>query len=174
MQHNANGLEALAQRGINLCRKGRLEQGLSYLLKVAERKDGQTKLPGTFYSYLGYGIALFQERQQEGLALCRHAVKMEFYEPENFLNLAQTQILGKDRRGALETLERGLKIDAQHAGLGALRRELGYRRHPLLPFLGRGHSLNVGLGKLIAGLRRRKPKVESEEEGEVGESLASR
>src|SRR6185436_10106884 len=72
-------------RGLELCRRGEWDLGLRYLGRLAEAGE-RTALPGLFYSYLGYGIALRQQRIDEGLRLCQHSVKVEFYQPENYLN----------------------------------------------------------------------------------------
>ncbi|HVR97137.1 MAG TPA: hypothetical protein VMW27_11020 [Thermoanaerobaculia bacterium] len=139
-------------RGIDCCRRGDWDQGLLYLGRVAEASD-RSALPGLFYSYLGYGIARCQNRVAEGLKLCEHSVKLEFYQPENYLNLARTCLLGKDRAGAVRAIRRGLKIDSQHPELLILYRELGMREAPVLPFLDRGNPLNQILGRIRYALR---------------------
>ena len=56
------------RRGIERCRRGDWDTGLAFLGRVAEA-DHASALPGLFYSYLGYGIAMRQKRVQEGLKL---------------------------------------------------------------------------------------------------------
>ncbi len=109
---------------------------------------GPPSFPGLFYSYLGFGIARFDRRVREGVALCEHAVKREFYQPENYVNLARTYLLADDRRRASETVLAGLKIDPDDRGLGDLLEELGIRRRPVIPFLSRRNPLNHLLGRL--------------------------
>jgi hypothetical protein len=137
-------------RAIEQCRQGNWDQGLPYLGLLADSED-RTSLPGLFYSYLGYGIALREQRREEGLKLCRHAIKIEFFQPENYLNLARIQLLGNDRRGAWKAVREGLKVDPKNEELLVLQKELGLRRPPVLSFLGRQHFLNRFLG----GLRHR-------------------
>lgn len=139
------------REGIDCCRRGNWNEGLRYLGQVAER--GDTGLPGVFYSYLGYGIALREQRVREGLRLCRHSIKVEFYQADNYLNLARTCLLARDRRGAVRAVRDGLKIDPHHAGLLAVRGELGVRGEPVLPFLDRSHLLNRFLGRLRHAVR---------------------
>src|SRR5436309_3292367 len=67
MAVNAELLQTL-RRGIDCCRRGDWNEGLRCLGQVAER--GDTGLPGVFYSYLGYGIAL-REQGGRGKALHR-------------------------------------------------------------------------------------------------------
>lgn len=132
------------RRGIQRCRQGDWEVGLAFLARIAEA-ERSTALPGVFYSYLGYGIALRQKRVQEGLKLCRHSVKIQ---SENYVNLARTCLLAGDRPAAVRAVLDGLKVDRQHAVLLELHRELGIRLQPVLPFLGRSNPLNQLLGRL--------------------------
>jgi len=137
--------EAL-RRGLEHCRLGEWENGLYFLGKIAEA--GRTGLPGTFYSYLGYGIARCQGRTAEGLKLCRHAVKIEFYDLDNWVNLARTALLDDNRGEAVRAVTRGLKVDRNNQELQALYVELGIRRSPVLRFLSRSNLLNLILGKI--------------------------
>ena len=139
------------RRGIDCCRRGDWNEGLRQLGKIAER--GDTGLPGLFYSYLGYGIALREQRVREGLQLCRHSVKVEFYQADNFHNLARTCLLARQRSGAVRAVLDGLRIDPHHPGLLALRKDLGIRSRPVLPFLDRGHAVNQFLGRLRHAIR---------------------
>ena len=139
------------RRGIDCCRRGDWNEGLRQLGQIAER--GDTGLPGIYYSYLGYGIALREKRVREGLQLCRHSVKVEFYQADNYHNLARTYLLARQRSAAVRTVLDGLKIDPHHRGLLVVRKELGIRGRPILPFLDRGHVLNQFLGRLRHALR---------------------
>jgi tetratricopeptide (TPR) repeat protein len=140
---------------IDRCRRGSWKDGLPLLARLAEegdRKEGRP-LPALVYSYLGYGIALRQQRVQEGLKLCQHAIKVEFYQAENYLNLARTLLLAGQRRPAVRSVADGLKVEPDHAGLLDLQAEIGVRRRPVLPFLNRRNPLNLLLGKLRHILR---------------------
>ncbi len=141
-------VQSVTQQGIDLCRQGSWRQGLDLLRKVAEADDRSADLPGLFYSYLGFGIARFDRRVREGIALCEHAVKREFYQPENYVNLARTYLLVEDRRRATDAVRAGLRIDSDNRELTELIEELGVRRRPVVPFLSRRNPLNHLLGKL--------------------------
>lgn len=134
-------------RALEQCRQGNWEQGLPYLGQLASSED-RSSLPGLFYSYLGYGIALREQRLEEGLKLCRHSIKIEFYHPENYWNLARALLLANDRRGAVKAVREGLKIDPHHEELLLLQKELGNRRSPVLTFLARDNPVNRFLGAL--------------------------
>jgi tetratricopeptide (TPR) repeat protein len=140
-------LSGMLGRAIEHCRQGHWELGLPYLGLLAD-SENRSSLPGLFYSYLGYGIALREQRLDEGLKLCRHSIKIEFYQPENYFNLARTHLLANDRRGAIKALREGLKVDPNHSELLELQKDLGRRRPPVLSFLSRNHALNRLLGNL--------------------------
>jgi hypothetical protein len=142
------------ERAVALCRQGDWKQGLVHLGRLAEEGE-RGALPGLFYSYLGYAIALVEQRVPEGVKLCRHAIKVEFYQPDNYLNLARTLLLAKDRKGVVDAVQRGLKIDPHHPQLVDLGREMGIRRPPVLPFLSRTNPLNRFLGSLRHHLGRK-------------------
>lgn len=141
-------LNTAALRGVEACKKGRWKEGLAILGKVAESERQGAELMGTFYSYLGYGIARYERRIKEGLALCQHSIKVQFYEPDNYVNLARVYLLKRNRRKAVETLNQALRLNATHHGARALAKEIGWRRRPVLPFLSRQNPLNRWLGKL--------------------------
>lgn len=154
------------RRGIERCRQGDWEVGLSFLGRVAEA-DRSSALPGLFYSYLGYGIALRQRRVQEGLKLCKHSVKIQFYEPENYVNLARTCMLAGDRPAAVRAVLEGLRVVRQHPELLRLHKDLGIRSQPVLSFLDRAHPLNRLLGRLRHSWRGNEaPKEEAAEKPE--------
>lgn len=135
-------------RALYLCRAGEWDSGLYHLGKLAE--TGERAMPGLFYSYLGYGIARCQGKVKEGLKLCQHSIKVEFYESENYFNLARTYLLDRDRSGAVRAVRKGLKVDPQSLELLALYRDLGIRQEPVIPFLSRNNLVNQVLGRLRA------------------------
>jgi hypothetical protein len=139
--------------GIECCRRGDWNAGLHHLGKVTESEDANAGLPGLFYSYLGYGIALRDRRVREGLKLCRHAIEVEFFQAENYLNLARTCLLARDRKGAVKAVRAGLKVDRNNQKLIALYKEMGIRGLPVLSFLGRSNPINVLLGRIRHALR---------------------
>ena len=133
---------------IERCRRGGWREGLPALARIAEQETRPGALPALVYSYLGYGIALRQQRLSEGLKLCQHAVKMEFYQAENFLNLARTQVLAGHRRAAVRALADGLKVEPDNEQLLELQHELGQRKRPVLSFLSRSNPINTLLGRI--------------------------
>lgn len=139
---------ALVVEGVQLCREGQWEKGLDRLREVAAGSVDPAKLPGTFFSYLGYGMAHLHGRKEEGLKLCRRAIEIEFYQADNYYNLARMYLLLRRRKEAVDTIEGGLKVDPDHNGLSQLYEEIGRRREPVLRKMHRDHFLNRLLGKL--------------------------
>lgn len=135
-------------KGIECCRKGDWETGFAHLSAVAERQTKPGELPSRYYSYLGYGMALREKRFGEGIKLCRYAIKQEFYQPENYVNLARTYLLAKRRGDAFKAIRRGLKVDPDFPELQALHQKLGTRKKPVLPFFSRRNFFNQILGRV--------------------------
>jgi hypothetical protein len=140
-------LQTYADNGLKLCRDGDWNKGLSVLAAVLDQRTPLDQVPGIIYSYLGYGVARYQGKLREGLKLCEHSLKIQYYEAENHWNLARVQALAGERQAAHQTIEHGLKLDPDHAGLIATQKELGVRKKPILWFLGRDNPINVMLGK---------------------------
>ena len=150
----ASMMNGALKLGIECCRRGDWNEGLHHLGRIAERGEGGSDLPGLFYSYLGYGIALREQRVREGLTLCHHSIKVEFYQVENYVNLARTCLLAKDPKGAVRAIRAGMKVDSHHPELLVLYRDLGIRSLPVLPFLDRSNFLNQLLGRMRHALRK--------------------
>lgn len=159
--------EELFDRGIERCRRGAWEGGLTDLSLVLERAP-KGSLQGLFYSYLGYAVAKVRGQRREGIRLCRHAIKMEFYQPEAYVNLARACLLDDQRRSACSAIRDGLKIDPDHPELLDLWHSVGQRRRPVLPFLSRRNLLNRILGRVRHDLRRDRRAAAPATEGAAG------
>ncbi len=155
MSTDPTTLKKLAERGVNYCRQGDWDTGMACLARVAEVDNGGYELPSLFYSFLGFGIAHRERRIREGLGLCRHACRISFYEPENFINLARTCLIAGNRDEAYRAIRRGYALDESSTSLRRLHGKLGFRRPPVVPFLGRGNPINRLLGRVRYDLRRK-------------------
>jgi len=101
-----------------------------------------------------YGLALAQTKDGRlGLELCRKAQYADPRNPHIFWCLAQIHLLARSRKEAIEAVEKGLRASPDNFVLLRMRRRLGVRQPPPLPFLGRQHSLNVRLGRIIHKLK---------------------
>ena len=144
---------AAAEAAIEICRGGDWGRGLTILADLVKERGLSEHIPGVAYSFLGYGIARYQKQVKEGLRLCQHAVKVQFYHPDCHLNLARVQVLAKNRKGAVHAIAQGLALDPKNAGLRSLQNEIGVRRRPVLGFLSRNNPVNRTLGKLRRQLK---------------------
>ena len=148
---------AVYERGLERCRSGDWHDGLVDLAFLTEQSP-QGEVPALCYSYLGYGLARHRGQIAQGLRLCQHAVKLEFYQPECYLNLARTALLADEHRDLAATaVLDGLEIDPEHHDLLELQQKLGARRPPPIRSLSRGHLFNRLLGWIRHQLTHRKP-----------------
>jgi hypothetical protein len=139
---------AAAEAAIAICRSGDWGRGLTILADLVKERGLSEHIPGVAYSFLGYGIARYQKQVKEGLRLCEHAVRVQFYHPDCHLNLARVHMLAKNRKGAVNAIAQGLALDPKNSGLRAMHNEIGVRKRPVLGFLSRNHPVNRTLGKL--------------------------
>jgi tetratricopeptide (TPR) repeat protein len=98
-------------------------------------------------SYFGLTLALMQKKIKTAIDLCRRAIDLEFYNGDHYANLARVYVAAGNRKKALETVEQGFKVAPEHDYLLRVRKELGVRARPPLPFLDRSHPINVTLGQ---------------------------
>jgi tetratricopeptide (TPR) repeat protein len=98
-------------------------------------------------SYFGLTLALMQKKFKPAIDLCRRAIDLEFYNGDHYGNLARVYIAAGNRKKALETVEQGLKLSPEHEYLLNVRKNMGVRARPAVPFLDRSHPINVTLGQ---------------------------
>jgi len=92
--------------------------------------------------------AIVQKKYRAASDLCKRAIDLEFYNGDHYANYARVYLLIGNRKKALETVEGGLKIAPENENLAKVRRELGVRSRPAVPFLDRSHPINVSLGQV--------------------------
>jgi hypothetical protein len=141
-------LLAACERGLDLCRFGNFKEGLAELAALGDLTRVKD-VPSAYFSYMGYALAKQRNQIAQGIKLCRHAIKLEFFQSENYVNLARTCLLSeKYRREAWEAVREGLRMDPEHPELLDLERKLGSRKPPVIGFLGRNNPLNRLLGSM--------------------------
>ena len=120
-------------------------------------------------SFFGLAIALMRRQIKPAIDLCRRAIDLEFYNGDHYANLARVYVAADNRKKALETLEEGLKVAPEHDYLRSVRRSLGIRARPSVPFLDRTNPINVSLGqarhakKVAEQEKKKKAKARREE-----------
>ena len=98
-------------------------------------------------SFFGLTLALMQKKYKPAIDLCRRAIELEFYNGDHYANLARVYVVAGNRKKALETIEQGLKLVPDHEYLTNVRKNLGVRARPAVPFLDRSNPINVSLGQ---------------------------
>jgi len=93
------------------------------------------------------------KEQRKGLELCKQAQHADPRNAHIYWCLAQIHLIAKARKEAIDTVERGLRAAPDNFLLLRMRKRLGVRQAPPLPFLDRRHALNVGLGRIIHRLK---------------------
>lgn len=159
----------LLREGLVACRGGDWRRGLDQLGRLTQIAEGGEPLPSVVYSYLGVAMARCEGRKEEGLELCRYAVKLAPAEPENRLNLARGYLILRNRRQAVKQLYVGLRLDPSDRRLRAFQEEIGRRRPVPIRFLRRDNLLNVWIGWLTYQLERKRREREERkrEEAEI-------
>lgn len=133
------------RRGIEAVRKQEYLAGLT-LLGEAYSAGREMPAPDGL-SYYALCVALIQKKYKPAVELCKKAIEMQFYHGEHYANLARIYMAGESRKKALTTIEKGLQIIPGDDELLRLRKELGLRRKPPIPFLSRSNPLNVAIGR---------------------------
>jgi tetratricopeptide (TPR) repeat protein len=112
----------------------------------------------TGLSYFGLCLALVQKKFKPAIDLCKRAIELQFYNVDHYANLARVYIAAGHRKKAIEIVEQGLKAHPADEALLDVRRQLGVRAKPPVPFLDRAHPINVTLGQA----RHAKKKTDKE------------
>lgn len=101
----------------------------------------------TGLSHFGLCLALVQKKMKPAIDLCKRAIELQFYNVDHYANLARVYVAAGNRKKGLETIEQGLKTHPEDELLLEVRRQLGVRSRPPVPFLDRSHPINVTLGQ---------------------------
>lgn len=149
----------LMRRGRTALRGGHYKLANEYLGEYCDRRlREEAPIPGTVLADYALSVAYLGDLK-EGAEVCHRALALDRRNADAYAALSRIHTLGRSRRKAVEALERGLAVSPRHAGLRALREEIGVRRPPAIPFLPRDHRWNVLLGKLFERLRPRRSRT---------------
>jgi hypothetical protein len=145
--------EELLEAGREAVKIEQWERAKSFLAEYFDRHlaRGETVPAGALASFalsLGYGQEL-----KRGLELCKRAQISDPRNPYIYWCMAKLHLLNRSRKDAIDTVERGLRAVHDNFILLRLRKKLGVRQPPPLPFLHRNHGLNVRLGRLMHRLK---------------------
>jgi tetratricopeptide (TPR) repeat protein len=112
----------------------------------------------TGLSYFGLCLALVQKKMKPAIDLCKLAIDLEFYHVDHYANLARVYVAAGNRKKAMETIDQGLKSHPEDEALLEVRRQIGIRSRPPVPFLDRSHPINVTLGQARHAKKERRKK----------------
>jgi tetratricopeptide (TPR) repeat protein len=88
-----------------------------------------------------------QKKFKPAIDLCKRAIELQFYNVDHYANLGNVYVAAGNRKKAIEIVEQGLKAHPEDETLLEVRRQLGVRARPPVPFLDRAHPINVTLGQ---------------------------
>jgi Flp pilus assembly protein TadD len=102
-----------------------------------------------YLSMMGWCEAEMGDTKQ-GEIMCRRALQVSGNErdPMLYVNLGRVLLLRGDRMKAREQFMKAYRKDNTNAPAALELSRMGVRKKPVLPFLGRNHTLNIFLGKL--------------------------
>ena len=138
------------EEAIEAAREGEFLRAMTQFIDAYGTDDAppiRTPKDANGLSWFGLSIAIMQKKFKPAIDLCRRAVELEFYNGDHYANLARVYIVAGNRKKALETLEQGLKLIPEHEYLLDVRKSMGVRAKPAVPFLDRSHPINVTLGQ---------------------------
>ena len=138
------------EEAVQLSRHGEFLQALTRFLEVYGTENAPPlnhPRAAAGLSHFGLCLALVQKKYRPAIELCRRALDLEFYNGDHYVNLARVYLAAGQRKKALDIAESGLKLLSDHEDLLRVRRSLGVRSRPPVPFLNRSHPINVSLGQ---------------------------
>lgn len=144
--NDAGELDAMVEfkKGVELL-KNEYPQKALVKLRHAFESD---KHNAYYISFLGLAIARAQRKWDQASELCEIAVQLKPTEIQFHLNLGEVYASAGLREKALDKLEDAVELFGDDARLKLARSRVESRRAPIVPFFGREHFLNRGLGKL--------------------------
>jgi tetratricopeptide (TPR) repeat protein len=138
------------EEAIQLSRRGEFLPALGRFLEIYGTENApplNNPKAAAGLSYFGLCLALVQKKYRPAIELCRRALDLEFYNGDHYVNLARVYLAAGQRKKALDIAESGLRLLSDHDDLQRVRRSLGVRARPPVPFLDRSHPINVTLGQ---------------------------
>jgi tetratricopeptide (TPR) repeat protein len=107
-----------------------------------------------------YALSLGHARElHRALELCKRAQSADPRNPQIYWCLAQLYLLSPSRKDAIDAVERGLRASPDNFALLRMRKRLGVRQPPVLPFLDRRHPINLRLGRIIHRIKGNSPTL---------------
>jgi tetratricopeptide (TPR) repeat protein len=142
--------ETLFKVGLACYRQKKLQDARRLFSRACEIKPGEPR----YESYCGLLLALVMRKLKEAEELCEGAIKPDCTAVELFYNLGRVYLMQGCREKALQTFRKGLQIDPKYIAIHRELENIGTRKKPLFPFLGRRNFLNRLAGVLRSRLSK--------------------
>ncbi len=149
----------LLEAGREAVKREQWPRAKEFLSAYAERHAARGE--GTPASGLAsYALCLAHAKEfKRSLELARKAQHADPRNAHIYWCMAQIHLLARSRKDAIDTVERGLRAAPDNFLLLRMRKRLGVRQPPPLPFLDRRHALNVRLGRIMHKLKGSAPSL---------------
>ena len=142
--------ETLFKLGLACYRQKKLQEARRLFSRACEIKPGEPR----YASYCGLLLALVMRKLKEAEELCEGAINPDCKAVELFYNLARVYLMQGRREKALHAFRKGLQIDPGNIAIHRELENIGTRKKPVFPFLGRGSLLNRLAGVLRSKLSK--------------------
>lgn len=147
------------KEAIRLTRHEEFDEALplfeSHLPSLSGGTIADKRLAANAFSYYGLCVAMVRRKYSQAVDYCNVSLKANFLDPDHRYNLAMVFLERGERKKAVETLNAGLRLQPDHTQINTIFDRIGRRRRPVVPFLARGNPVNIWLGKLLRGHKRR-------------------
>jgi len=150
---SANGIPQILSRGIEAAMRGDYALALPMLAAVYQAVPAE-KYPQGLSSY-GLCLSKIEHKNKVGAELCEKAILVQPYDGRHWASLVRLYMGVKNRKKAVEVLEKGLKKLRSDDTLIKVRNEIGYRKAPYFHFVRRQHPLNKLYSRMSTTVERR-------------------
>lgn len=134
--------QKLFKEGVSLINRGYSKEAVRFLEKSLE-SGGKNSAS---LSFLGLAIARSGGDLLRAEKLCLDAIKVDFYWPRFYVNLAKVYLIWGKKSLAIKALEKGLKLDHDNRDILKELEKMGLRAGPCIPFISRANPINKYLG----------------------------
>lgn len=104
-----------------------------------------------FISYLAFCLAKERGQYKKAISLCREALESEPGNQAHYFNLGRIHVLMGNKPDAILAFREGLAF-GKNSDISGQLEELGARRKPVFPFLGRSNPINKFVGIILSRL----------------------
>src|SRR5262249_18819387 len=123
-----NGIPQILGRGIELTARGEFARALEIFAAVYNNVSPE-RFPQGLSSY-GLCLSRIEHKNKVGAELCEKAIALQPHDASHWANLVRLYAGAKNRRRAVDVLERAMKKLPNDERLLRVRTEIGYRQRP--------------------------------------------